>query len=67
MSASSYAEHYNKTWERLMQRRGWFPLKEYGDRNVLTTWIISYEQVRTQSKEAACLLKLWGFLDHSEL
>jgi tetratricopeptide (TPR) repeat protein len=34
---------------------------------VLTTWILSYEQVWKQSKEAACLLKLWGFLDHGEL
>jgi hypothetical protein len=55
------------TWERLMQRQGRFPLEEYGDRNVLTTWIISYEQVRKQSENAAWLLKLWGFLDHGEL
>tara|TARA_R110002003_G_scaffold3248_1_gene24987 strand:+ start:3297 stop:3440 length:144 start_codon:yes stop_codon:yes gene_type:complete len=40
-----------------------FPLEEYGDRSVLTTWTISYGQVQRQSEEAACLLKLWGFLD----
>lgn len=67
MSASTYVGHYDKTWERLMQRQGRFLLEEYGDRNVLTTWTISYEQVRKQSEEAACLLGLWRFLDHGEL
>jgi tetratricopeptide (TPR) repeat protein len=67
MSASAYAEHYDSTWERLMQRQSEFPLEEYGDRNVLTTWTISYEQVRKQSEGAAWLLKLWGFMDHGEL
>ncbi|KAL5371203.1 hypothetical protein DPSP01_014425 [Paraphaeosphaeria sporulosa] len=67
MSALSYAEHYDKTWKRLMQSQGRFALEEYGDRNVLTTWTISYEQVQKQSNEAAWLLKLWGFLDHGEL
>jgi tetratricopeptide (TPR) repeat protein len=44
-----------------------FPLEEYGDRSVLTTWTVSYEQVQRQSEEAAWLLKLWGFLDNGEL
>ncbi|KAH8693322.1 hypothetical protein GQ44DRAFT_159935 [Phaeosphaeriaceae sp. PMI808] len=67
LSASAYAKHYDTTWERLMKKQGRFPLEEYGDRNVLTTWILSYEQVRKQSKKAVCLLKLWGFLDYGEL
>ena len=67
MSAFDYAKHYDSTWERLMQSQGQLPLEEYGDRNVLTTWMISYEQVQKQSEEAAWLLKLWGFLDHGEL
>ncbi|PSN58929.1 TPR-like protein [Corynespora cassiicola Philippines] len=67
VSASAYTKHYDETWERLMQKQGRFPLEEYGDRNVLTTWTISYEQVRKQSEEAAWMLKLWGFLDHGEI
>ncbi|PSN58931.1 hypothetical protein BS50DRAFT_316695, partial [Corynespora cassiicola Philippines] len=67
LSALAYAEHYDEIWERLMQKQGRFPLEEYGDRNVLTTWTISYEQVRKQSEEAARLLKLWGFLDNGEV
>jgi tetratricopeptide (TPR) repeat protein len=66
-SASTYAEHYSQTWERLMKSEARFPLEEYGDRSILTTWTISYGQVQRQSKEAAWLLKLWGFLDSGEV
>jgi tetratricopeptide (TPR) repeat protein len=66
-SASTYAKHYSGTWERLMKSEARFPLEEYGDRSVLTTWTISYGQVQRQSREAAWLLKLWGFLDSREV
>jgi tetratricopeptide (TPR) repeat protein len=70
MSAATYAEHYNSTWGCLMKKQERFPLEEYGDRSdrsVLTTWTMSYEQVRKKNNEAACLLRLWGILDHGEL
>jgi tetratricopeptide (TPR) repeat protein len=67
MSASTYAEHYNDKWKQLMKKEGRFPLKEYGDRSVLTTWAMSYEQVQKQSEEAARLVKLWGLLASGEL
>jgi hypothetical protein len=41
-----------------MKSEARFPLEEYGDRSVLTTWTMSYQQVQRQSKEAAWLLKL---------
>ncbi|KAH7128714.1 hypothetical protein B0J11DRAFT_277234 [Dendryphion nanum] len=67
LSATAYAGYYDEMWEDLMKKQGRFPLEEYKDRNVLTTWIMSYEQVQRQSEEAAGLLKLWGFLDCGEL
>jgi tetratricopeptide (TPR) repeat protein len=66
-STSVYVKHYNQTWKNLMKSEERFPLNEYGDRSVLTTWTISYEQVRRQSEGAASLLKLWGFLDNGEI
>jgi tetratricopeptide (TPR) repeat protein len=66
-SAATYAKHYSQTWERLMKSEARFPLEEYGDQSVLTTWTISYGQVQQQSTDAACLLKLWGFLDSGEV
>jgi hypothetical protein len=50
-----------------MKSEARFPLEEYGDRSVLTTWTVSYEQVQRHSEEAAWLLKLWGFLDSGEV
>ena len=50
-----------------MKKHDRFPLQEYGDRSVLTTWKISYEQVQSRSEEAAGLLRLWGFLDCGDL
>jgi tetratricopeptide (TPR) repeat protein len=66
-SASTYAKHYSQTWEQLMKSEARFPLEEYGDRSVLTTWTMSYQQVQGQSTDAAWLLKLWGFLDSGEV
>jgi tetratricopeptide (TPR) repeat protein len=60
-------KHYNRTWGRLMKGEARFPLHEYGERSVLTTWTMSYEQVQRQSEETAWLLKLWGFLDSGEV
>ncbi|KAJ4382592.1 hypothetical protein N0V86_001814 [Didymella sp. IMI 355093] len=67
VSASEYAQHYNQTWGRLMKKQERHPLESYGERSVLTTWTVSYEQVQRQSKAAAWLLKLWGYLDNGEL
>jgi hypothetical protein len=67
MSAATYVQHYNDKWKQLMKKEGRFPLKEYGDRSVLTTWAMSYEQVQKQSKGAARLVKLWGLLASGEL
>ncbi|KAK4969787.1 hypothetical protein LTR66_011682 [Elasticomyces elasticus] len=63
MAALDYVKYYDSTWGDLMKKQDRFPLQEYAYRSVLTTWTISYEQVRDQSEEAASLLKLWGFLD----
>jgi hypothetical protein len=67
MAASTYVKYYDSTWRDLMKKHDRFPLQEYGDRSVLTTWKMSYKQVQSQSEEAAGLLRLWGFLDRGDL
>jgi tetratricopeptide (TPR) repeat protein len=67
MAASTYVKYYDSMWRVLMKKHDRFPLQEYGDRSVLTTWKMSYEQVQSQSEEAAGLLRLWGFLDCGDL
>ncbi|RAR00817.1 TPR-like protein [Stemphylium lycopersici] len=67
VSAATYAKYYDNMWSSLMKKQERFPLEEYGHRSVLTTWTISYEQVRKQSEAATWLLKLWGFLGNGEV
>jgi tetratricopeptide (TPR) repeat protein len=67
ISVASYIKHYDNTWKDLMEEQGRYPLQEYGNCSILTTWMISYEQVASKSEGAANLLKLWGFLDREDL
>jgi tetratricopeptide (TPR) repeat protein len=57
-----YIMHYEKTWDKLMEYQDRYPLQEYAERSVLTTWKMSYEQVRMVKPEAARLLDQWAFL-----
>lgn len=51
-----------------MEKQGQYSKREIGDRSsILTTWMISYQQVAAESEEAAGFLKLWGFLDLEDL
>ncbi|KAF1819699.1 uncharacterized protein K489DRAFT_362142 [Dissoconium aciculare CBS 342.82] len=67
MSVADYLEHYDATWAELMQKQDQFPLQEYGERSVLTTWTMSYEQVKSRDPLAAQLLDLWAFLYHGDV
>jgi hypothetical protein len=62
MSVEEYLEHYNETWVTLMAYQERYPLQEYGERSVLTTWQLSYKQVQAAKPEAARLLDQWAFL-----
>ncbi|KAH0195727.1 hypothetical protein KCU99_g9886, partial [Aureobasidium melanogenum] len=67
ISVASYIKHYDNTWKDLMEEQGRYSLQEYENCSILTTWMISYEQVASKSEGAANLLKLWGFLDREDL
>ena len=67
VSAATYAKYYDNMWSSLMKKQERFPLEEYGHRSVLTTWKMSYEQVRTVEPRAAMLLDQWAFLHPGEM
>jgi tetratricopeptide (TPR) repeat protein len=50
-----------------MGKQSRFLLQENGERSMLTTWKISYEQVLRQSEAAAWLLRLWAFFHHDDV
>ena len=62
-----YIYHFGRTWSDLMQKQDQFSLQEYGERSMLTTWKLSYDQVLRQSETAAWLLRLWAFFYHDDL
>ncbi|KAG9747968.1 purine and uridine phosphorylase, partial [Aureobasidium melanogenum] len=67
VSIVQYLEYYDSMWKDLMEQQDEYPLQEYAQRSVLTTWKISYEQVKRQSDEASNLLQLWSFLYAGDL
>jgi hypothetical protein len=62
LTVEKYIIHYDKTWDKLMTYQDRYPLQEYAERSVLTTWKMSYEQVCVVKPEAAMLLDQWAFL-----
>jgi hypothetical protein len=67
LTVEKYIKLYTKTWGELMMYQDRYPLQEYKERSVLTTWKMSYEQVRTVQPEAAMLLDQWAFLHPADI
>jgi tetratricopeptide (TPR) repeat protein len=67
VSISQYLEYYDSMWKDLMEHQHEYSLQEYAERSVLTTWRISYEQVKSQNEAASNLLQLWSFLYAGDL
>ena len=63
-SVSGYIESYRQAWEKLMDKQHRFTSEE---RSILTTWTLSYDNLRSQCEAAANLLVLWAFLDNQDL
>ena len=61
-----YIDYFDRTWSNLMEKQDQFPLQEYGERSMLTTWKLSYDQVLRQNEAAAWLLRLWAFFYHDD-
>jgi hypothetical protein len=49
-----YLEYYDNMWRDLMEQQDQYPLQEYAQRSVLTTWRLSYEHVKSQNEGASC-------------
>ena len=64
-SVNDYIRYYEETWEKLHDNKV-TRLKDY-PRNILSTYTISYEYVRSTDASAAKLLDLFAYLDHSDL
>ena len=66
-SITEYLELYNSTWDDLMKDEAETKFREYGNRSIRTTWVISFEQIRRQNKAATNMLQLWTLLDNRDI
>ena len=60
-----YLELYENSWSELhviMKNR-----HDYPERTIVTTWQISFDELKRRNEGAAKLLRLWGYLDNQEL
>ncbi|KAL9099731.1 MAG: hypothetical protein Q9163_004809 [Psora crenata] len=65
-SVSKYIALYNQAWGRLMEKQHHL-MRHNAEGSVLTTWTLSFENLRAHSEDAANLLMLWAFLDNKDL
>ncbi|PMD21094.1 TPR-like protein [Hyaloscypha hepaticicola] len=60
-----YLELYNKSWMELHKTMK--NSYDYPERTIITTWQISFDELKLRNEGAAKLLQLWGYLDNHEL
>jgi tetratricopeptide (TPR) repeat protein len=64
----TYTKFYEQQWKDLMSSEGTdLPIQDYPERNIWTTWVISYNAIREKNESAANMLLLWSFLDNKDL
>ena len=69
IGVGKYIELYEQQWKGLMesQDRAGTLLRDYPERSIWTTWMISYHAIRAKSMATANLLLLWACLDNKDL
>ncbi|KAF2203800.1 FabD/lysophospholipase-like protein [Delitschia confertaspora ATCC 74209] len=69
ISFGKYIQFHNQQWKSLMesQDRLGIPLRDYPERSVWTTWMISYKVIQAKSMATANLLLLWACLDNKDM
>jgi hypothetical protein len=55
---AEYLELYNKSWIELhCKMKNW---NDYPERTIITTWQVSFDELKLKDEGAAKLLRLWG-------
>jgi tetratricopeptide (TPR) repeat protein len=62
---TKYLELYNNSWNDLHETLG--IRRDYPQRTIVTTWMISYNELKRKDAFAIKLLQLWGYLDNQDL
>ncbi|KAJ6081476.1 hypothetical protein N7499_006350 [Penicillium canescens] len=65
VSPADYLRLYDRSWEQLQRTSP--RLLSYEDRELYSTWLISYERIKQENESAAQLLQLWAYFDSQDL
>jgi tetratricopeptide (TPR) repeat protein len=66
-NGSEYLSMYNDMWGALFKTSTTSFLRDYPDRSIVTTWTLSFQQIKKVGPDAAQLLLLWACLAYSDL
>lgn len=67
MSIKDYNEIWVSTWSSLMDDQTEFSMQNDAQKSMLTTWKLSYDQVKARRADAISLLHLWTLFSHSDI
>ncbi|KAI9855038.1 MAG: hypothetical protein M1813_000582 [Trichoglossum hirsutum] len=65
ITVTKYLELYNSSWNDLHETLG--VRRDYPQRTIVTTWMISFGELKRKDVSAVKLLQLWGYLDNQDL
>ena len=65
ITVTKYLELYNNSWNNLHETMGIRP--DYPELTIVTTWMISYDELKRKDVNTVKLLQLWGYLDNQDL
>ena len=65
IDVAGYIALSRETWFSLFENSGL--LRDYLGRNVLTTWTLSYQELRKTYQDVAQMLQLWSYFHHRDL
>ncbi|KAL4786140.1 hypothetical protein BJX76DRAFT_346425 [Aspergillus varians] len=65
MSISQYLRHYRESWRDLMLNAT--PSRYYSQGNILTTWLVTYEEIHKSHPKSADLLLLIACFDNRDI
>ncbi|KAH0535996.1 hypothetical protein FGG08_007113 [Glutinoglossum americanum] len=65
ITVTKYLELYNNSWNDLHETLS--IRHDYPQRTIVTTWMISYNELKHRDVGAVKLLQLWGYLDNQDL
>ncbi|PLB40262.1 uncharacterized protein BDW47DRAFT_116046 [Aspergillus candidus] len=67
ISHAKYLQYYEQAWNEMQSARAARPPRQYSNGNLMTTWCISYFEVKKRSSSSARLFFLLSYFYHNDI